>query len=306
MKKKITVLLTAIFCIALLVPAASAANRVPEMEIEVALRPDGSAYVTQIWSADTHEGTEFYLARNDSGYLSFTDFSVADKNGPYTFVENWDVDASFEEKANKCGIVETDGGVELCWGISEYGENRYAIEYIVHGLVGGYSDADGFNHRFVDGMSFFPTDVVLTICRQDGTPLTDEDCDIWGFGFEGQVQFEDGVIRTWSEKPLEDGQHMTVMLSLEKGVLTPERCAEGSFEDVKNRTFDGSDYDQEEDPFAEDVELTVSDYLYTAGFCGAAALAVWRALGAKSAARPNRPSGCKTWSITVTCPTAAT
>ena len=148
MKKKITVLLITIFCIALMVPAASAANRVPEMEIEVALCPDGSAYITQTWSTDTDEGTEFYLALNDSGYLSITDFSVADANGSYTFVENWDINATFEEKANKCGIVETDDGVELCWGISEYGENRYVIEYALHGLVGSYSDADGFNHRF--------------------------------------------------------------------------------------------------------------------------------------------------------------
>ena len=163
---------------------------------------------------------------------------MADQNGPYTFVENWDVDSSFGEKAGKCGILETDEGVELCWGISEYGENRYAIEYVLHDLVGSYSDADGFNHRFVDGMSFFPTDVVLTICNQDGTPLTDERCDIWGFGFDGQVVFEDGVIRAWSEAPLENGQHMTVMLSLEKGVLSPLCTVEDSFTQSWNQQME--------------------------------------------------------------------
>ena len=269
MKKNITFLLSAVFCALLFVSPVSASNCVPEMEIEVALRSDGSACVTQTWSTRTDEGTEFYLARNDSGYLSITDFSVSDRNGPYTFVEDWDVGGSFDEKAGKCGILETNDGVELCWGISEYGENRYAIEYVVHGLVGAYSDADGFNHRFVDDMSSFPTDVVLTICNQAGTPLTDEACDVWGFGFEGQVQFEDGVIRAWSEEPLESGQHMTLMLSLNKDVLAPERNAQGSFEDVKVRAFSGSDYESDyEDPFAEDVELTLSDYLYTAGFFG--------------------------------------
>ena len=262
MKKRITVLLTALFCIVLLTPAAFAANRVPEMEIEVALRQDGSAYVTQIWTTNTDDGTEFYLAQNDSGYLSITDFSVSDENGPYTFVEDWDVNASFEEKANKCGIVETDDGVELCWGISEYGENRYAIEYVLHGLVGAYSNADGFNHRFVDEMSFFPTDVVLTICNQDGIPLTDETCDIWGFGFDGQIQFEDGVIRAWSEAPLESGQHMTVMVSLEKGILSPLRTVDDSFEAVKDRAFEGSDYgDDAAEEYVDDEPLTFGDIL---------------------------------------------
>ena len=241
----------ALLCTALCCLPAQAANRVPEMEIEIALRPDGSAYVTQTWYADTDEGTEFYLARNDSGYLTITDFSVSDINGPYTFVENWDVSASFEEKAGKCGILETDEGVELCWGITEYGQYRYAIEYILHDLVGAYSDADGFHHRFVDDMDTFPTDVVLTICNQNGDPLTDEFCDIWAFGYNGQIQFEDGMIRAWTESPLQDGDHMTVMLGMDKGHLAPLRTVEDSFETVKERAFEDSDY--EEPTFLETV-----------------------------------------------------
>ena len=267
MKKKITVLLAAVFCIVLLTPAALAANRVPEMEIEVALRQDGSAYITQVWTTNTDDGTEFYLALNDSGYLSITDFSVSDENGPYTLLEDWDIDASFEEKANKCGIVETDDGVELCWGISEYGGNRYAIEYVIHDLVGSYSDADGFNHRFVDEMSFFPTDVVLTICNQDGTPLNNDTCDIWGFGYDGQVVFEDGIIRAWSEAPLKKGHHVTIMVSLEKGMLSPLRTVDDSFESVKDLAFEGSDYEEkpEEEEYVDDGPLTFGDILIFLG-----------------------------------------
>lgn len=259
--KKLTILLSVFLCTVLCAPVVLAANQVPEMEIGVALKPDGSAYITQFWTTDTDEGTEFYLACNDSGYLTITDFSVSDQNGSYTFVEDWDIDASFEEKANKCGILETDKGVELCWGVSEYGQNRYTITYVLHDLVGSYSDADGFNHRFVDEMSFFPTDVVLTICNQDGTPLTDDDCDIWAFGFDGQIQFEDGVIRAWSEVSLESGQHMTVMMSLEKDILSPSRTVEDSFETVKERALEGSDYDPDAALDSVEEEITGGDIL---------------------------------------------
>lgn len=261
MKKKITAVFATLLCAALLCTPALAAGRVPEMELDVALRTDGSAHITQVWTTDTDEGTEFYLGCRDSGYLTITDFSVSDQNGPYVYVEGWDVDASFEEKANRCGILETDEGVELCWGISEYGENRYTIEYVLHDLVGSYSDADGFNHRFVDQMSFFPTDVTLTIRNQDGTPLTDEICDIWAFGFDGQIRFEDGIIRAWSEEPLERDQHMTVMLSLETGVLSPRRTVEDSFEAVKERALAGSDYEAGEDAEWDDEPLTAGDFL---------------------------------------------
>ena len=261
MKKKITAVFATLLCAALFCTPALGASRVPEMELDVALRTDGSAHITQVWTTDTDEGTEFYLGCRDSGYLTITDFSVSDQNDPYVYVEGWDVDASFEEKANRCGILETDEGVELCWGISEYGENRYTIEYVLHDLVGSYSDADGFNHRFVDRMSFFPTDVTLTIRNQDGTPLTDEICDIWAFGFDGQIQFEDGIIRAWSEEPLERDQHMTVMLSLEKGVLSPRRTVEDSFEAVKERALAGSDYGAGEDAEWDDEPLTAGDLL---------------------------------------------
>ena len=244
MGRKFITLLAACLCAAACCVPAAAANQVPEITIDVSLRPDGSAAVTQVWTADTGEGTEFYLSCRDSGYLTITDFSVSDEDGPYLLLEEWDVDASFEEKAGRCGVLETEEGVELCWGISEYGRRRYTITYVLHGLVGAYSDADGFNYRFVDEMDLFPTDVALTIRSQDGTPLTEDACGVWAFGYDGDIWFEDGVIRAQSEAALDEGQHMTVMVSLEKGLLTPLRQSEGSFEEVKERAFQDSDYEE--------------------------------------------------------------
>lgn len=120
--------------------------------------------------------------------------------------------------------------------------------------MGAYDDADGFNYRFIDEMGTFPTDVELTLTKADGTPLTDADCDIWAFGYQGQIQFVDDTIRAWTESPLEDSQNMTVMVALHKGVLHPERTEEGSFETVKERAFGGSDY--------EDEPLTAKDIFY--------------------------------------------
>lgn len=227
---------------------ALAANQVPELTVDVALRNDGSAYITQEFHAYTDEGTEFYLDYLDSGVLSITDFLVSDENGSYEVLPEgaWDVDASFEEKAGKCGLLPIDGGVELCWGVTEYGERRYAVEYVLHGLVGSYTDTDGFNYRFVNAdMNFFPTNAVVTIRNQDGAPLTDKECDVWAFGFDGQIQFEDGVIHAWTESALDGGANMTVMVALQKGVLSPERRVDDSFETVKERAFEGSGYEKD-------------------------------------------------------------
>ena len=137
--KRLTILLTALLTAALCAAPALAANRVETLTTDVALRADGSAHVTQVFSADTAEGTEFYVDRMDSGCLTYSRFAVSDENGPYAVLPDgrWDIDASFDEKAGKCGLLEIDGGVELCWGITEYGRHDYTVSYDIGGLAGG-------------------------------------------------------------------------------------------------------------------------------------------------------------------------
>lgn len=244
MRKKVSGL---ILCFALLFTLplpAFAANQVNTMDIQAVIYEDGSMYVTQVWEGDFNEGTESYIPMNAPDYLTASQLTVSDQNGSYETVSDWNIDWSFEEKARRCGIHDTDSGYEICFGISRYGQNRYAIEYKLDNAVGGYSDRDGVNIRFVnDGMNTTPTDVKVEIRLADGTPITDETADIWGFGYDGQVEFSDGAILAYTESPIAPENHVTVLFSLEKGILSPSRQEQGSFEEVKETAFSGSDYD---------------------------------------------------------------
>ena len=249
---------------------AGAANQVERLATDVALEQDGSAHVTQVFAAQTDEDTEFYMDRLTSGGLTYANFAVADENGPYALTadDRWDVDASFTEKAGRCGLLNIDGGVELCWGITDYGTHTYTVSYDIGGLAGGYSDADGLLYRFIDpDQSVFPTNADLIIRMADGTPLTQDNCGIWAFGFEGQIQFENGIIHAWTDSPLEGGQYLTAMVQLQSGLLQPQRVEEGSFQAVKDAAFQGSDYTE-----AADEPLTAMDIVWMvvslAAICG--------------------------------------
>ncbi|WP_250229839.1 DUF2207 family protein [Anaeropeptidivorans aminofermentans] len=243
MHKKVSGL---ILCFALLFTLplpAFAANQVNTMDIQAVIYEDGSMYVTQGWEGDFNEGTESYIPMNAPDYLTISQLTVSDQNGAYETVPDWNVDWSFEEKARKCGIHDTDSGYEICFGISNYGQNRYAIEYKLDNAVGGYSDRDGVNFRFVnDGMNTTPTDVKVEIRLADGTPITEKNAAVWGFGYDGQVEFADGAILAYTESPIRPENHVTVLFSLEKGILSPLRQESGSFEEVKEKAFEGSDY----------------------------------------------------------------
>jgi len=244
MHKKASSLILFLVLICIFAYPACASNHVNTIDIQAVLNVDGSMYITQYWEGFFDEGTEIYIPMRAPDYLSISELTVSDQNGIYETVPEWNIDWSFEEKSGKCGVNYTDTGYEICLGISRYGQNSYSISYKLDNVVGRYSDLDGVNFRFVnDGMNTTPTYATVEIRLADGIPITDEAADIWGFGFEGEVFFEDGSIVALTNSPLSAENHVTVMLSFEKGILSPSRQEPGSFDEVREKAFDGSDYD---------------------------------------------------------------
>ena len=65
-----------------------------------------------------------------------------------------------------------------------------------------------------------------------------------GFWLKGQINFEDGQVVAYTERPLSsDTDSVIIMLQLDKGLINPTRVVEGSFEVVKEKALKGSDYD---------------------------------------------------------------
>ena len=245
-KIKRVIVLCFVLLFALPLPAF-AANQVHTIDIQAVIYEDGSMSITQSWEGHFEEGTESYIPMNAPDYLEISELTVSDQDGIYNTVHDWNINWSFEEKARKCGINYTDSGYEICFGISQYGQNNYTISYKLDNVVGSYMDRDGVNFRFVnDGMNTTPTDVMVQIRLADGTPITDEIADIWGFGFAGEVVFENGSIIARTDTPLYAENHVTVLLSMDKGILSPSRHEPGSFEEVREKASRGSDYDNTE------------------------------------------------------------
>ena len=254
--KRITRLLAALFIISMQFCTAHAQNRVTKIDISVVINDDGSANIVQNWNGTFTEGTENYIPINTDG-IDISDLRVSDTDGEYDYIGDWDVDADFDEKSRKCGINQTADGVELCFGISEYGENSYAIEYTVTDFIKSYSDFDGTNFMLINSnMSTFPTDGKIKITLQNGTPLDAENAAIWGFGYDGEIEFSDGAVSAYTTAALEGDNSMIIMLRLNKGIVSPSAYIDKSFEAVKDKAFEGSDYG-----YDEYEDLTVVDYI---------------------------------------------
>ncbi|MEG0475123.1 MAG: hypothetical protein RR548_05425 [Carnobacterium sp.] len=98
-------------------------------------------------------------------------------------MKDWDADASLEEKTGHYGTVETGSGLELIWGIGEYGENEYEVSYTLSNLVRELEDGQALLWNF-DTFSDIPAEN-LTVEITGFEPFTEENVRFWGFGFDG-------------------------------------------------------------------------------------------------------------------------
>lgn len=221
------------------------ANSVSQMDIDVLVHDDGSATITQKWTGTFTDGTENYIPISDSS-VDISNFMVSMGERVFEYLPNWNVNASFNEKSFKCGINQTSDGIELCFGISNYGNNTYIFKYDVEPLVKSYIDYDGFNFKFVnDSMSTFPSDVNLRLRMENGTALTTDNALIWGFGGDFDVYVQNNEAIAYTNSKLRGNNSMIIMMRFNKGIINPIIKIDSTFDKgLKNKAFIGSEYEK--------------------------------------------------------------
>ena len=266
MKKVLATILAAIL-IVFSVNIYAASDSIDSIEIKATLMDDGALMVTEVWRATPSSGTEFFIPKSNMRDIVIADYKVSDENGPYETINNWNVDASFDEKARKCGINETYDGIELCFGKSDLNKDKtYTLTYTMRNAAQSFDDMDGFNIRFVnDQMDPAPRKVSFELSLEGGE-ITEDNARVWGFGSSADIVFEDGRVIVHEINDFGPANHLTVLFGLNKGVINPISIGSGSFEELKERAMEGSDYyDRHEENIPEDADEAEDDHDYDYG-----------------------------------------
>lgn len=266
MKKFLACIVAAIILI-FSVNSYASSDEIYSIDIKATLMDDGSLMITEVWKARAGSGTEFFIPKSHMRDIVITDFKVSDEMGPYETMDNWNVDASFNEKARKCGINSTSDGLELCFGKSELHKDKtYTLNYKMHNAAQSFDDMDGFNIRFVnDQMDPAPEKVSFELSLEGGE-ITEENARVWGFGSDASIVFEDGKLVVHEISDFAYYNHLTVLFGLDKDIIHPISIGSGTFEDLKNTALEGSDYNNREEDI--EVEDNEDDYYYP-GYSGA-------------------------------------
>ena len=222
-------------------------QKVRDLDINVTLYTSGVALIHECW--DVHTGddiTEWYLPRENLGDIEIMNFSVLSDKQQLSDDGEWDVDRSRRQKAGKYGIVHKRNGVELCWGIGEYGDHVYDAFYIMTNTVKSLNDFDCFHMQLVNpGLKAPPKHVRVTVTTDEGmgVQLDTTNTRVWGFGYNGSVAFlEGGGVVFESTEPFGYRSSVIALLRFDKGIFDSPSVQERDFQEVLDRALDGASF----------------------------------------------------------------
>lgn len=224
----------------------ASANDIHTVEVWVTLHRDGSATVKETWdiTMTNASNTEWYVAKHNLDNMEITGLTVQEVAQDGTLITfqtltRWNLDATRAQKAQTCGLVETNGGYEVCWGFGTLGRHSYIVTYTITNLVKSYQGGDAMSYNFLsdaDGGA----DALNIYLSADGFAMEYPATKVWVFGYEAESGFVDGGISILGQGRFGAGDYAVVLLAFEEGLLAPADRRGEALDDIIERNMKGS------------------------------------------------------------------
>ena len=189
----------------------------------------GTAHVTEYWDMDTNEGTENYKSYGNLGDSHISNFRVSVGNKEFEPLTYWDIDETFNYKAYKSGINHTSEGLELCWGISEYGNMQYKLTYEISNFVINVADAQMIYWTLIPKkMDPAPYNYDITI---RANYYFEDSIDVWGYGVKGDYAYvSNGEIKLSNEDAMKSSEYVVLLAKIPSGTFQTSSDLNNNFE----------------------------------------------------------------------------
>ena len=217
----------------------SQANSISKISMDIYLNNNGDATVTEVWNCSVNLGTEVYHPYYNLGNSEITNLTVSDESTEYTTLSSWDTSGTLSSKAYKCGINEISNGVELCWGISEYGSHTYTVKYEISSFVSELSDSQMIYWTLIPyDFSNSIGDVQIKIYADF---YIEDTIDVWGYGnYGGLCYVSDGAIYMTPDRKLDTDEYMTILAKFPLGTFNTTNTLNHDFEYYYDMAEEGS------------------------------------------------------------------
>ena len=246
------------------------ANDIESIKMDIYVDQNGDAHVKEEWVADLNEGTEGYKPYYNLGQSQITDYTVTMNGKNFSTLNYWDVDASFYNKSYKAGINKITDGYELCFGISEYGTNKYIMNYTITNFVSQTADADMIYWQLIPyNLSDKPEYVYVKIYSDFSYA---DDLPVWGYGYgdsnnHGYAYVYDGYIELSKDGSLDSDEYVTVLVKFPKNTFNTSSVLNDDFNHYYEMAQKGAKnyMDKPENFFQKSIKfiVTIIAFIFT-------------------------------------------
>ena len=247
MNKKVKIILLAIFAFIFLTFFNSAdANSIDSISMDIAIDDNGNASVTETWKCNVTQGTEVYHPYYNLGNSEITNLMVSENGTQYNTLSSWKTSGSLSDKAYKCGLNNISNGIELCWGISEYGSHNYVVKYNISNFVSELTDSQMIYWTLIPYDFSNPIgDVYIKIHSNFNIP---DSVGVWGYGnYGGTAYVYDGYIEMQSDGRLASSEYMTILVQFPLNTFNCSNKLDYDFNHYYNMAEEGAtDYESTE------------------------------------------------------------
>lgn len=223
-----------------LVPSIILANEINNIDMKIYVDNNGTAHVTEEWTTKLNEGTEGYKPYYNLGESKISNFKVSMNGKEYTYNSDYDINASFNEKKYKNGFHYIDNGVELCFGITNYGKNTYILSYDISNFVVNTSDGYQMIYWTLFPYDYNPSPERVYIKIYSDFKYADT-LDVWGYGKYGAPTYVyDGYIEMDSESTVTSSEYMTILVKFPENTFTLDTAVDKTFDEYLNMANEGA------------------------------------------------------------------
>lgn len=216
------------------------ASSIDKINLDIMVDVYGNAFVTETWIATVDEGTEGWHPYYNLGSSEISDLKVSMDGMEFTTIDDWIVNRSLSEKAYQAGInYPSSDEVDLCFGITSYGNHEYKIQYVISNFVSTMEDADMiYWNLFPYDFSAEPGNVTITIYSDFAYH---DDIELHGYGKYGAYnQLSNGKIMIDSQGSVEKDEYLTILVKFPKGTFQTSNELENDFSYYYNMAEDGA------------------------------------------------------------------
>ncbi|MEI3357341.1 MAG: DUF2207 domain-containing protein [Clostridia bacterium] len=222
------------------------ANSIEKISMNIYIDKDGDSSVTEVWNCQASSGTEVYHPYYNLGKSKITNLTVSDSGVDYQTLSSWSTSGSLQSKAQKCGINKVSNGVELCWGISNYGSHTYTVKYTITNFIADLNDSQMIYWTLIPyDFSNYISDVYIKIHADEAFPDTTP---VWGYGnYGGTAYVYDGYIEMQPQNGLGTDEYMTVLVQFPKGTFNANNSLNHDFDYYYEMAEDGAEHYENND-----------------------------------------------------------